>query len=390
MVRSYCNIEKLCYVPGIDCCNCLTFRFDKQAKKLWKVQNNGCYDIDQYSKSHKIRRPQDLLMEYKRLQRAVTLLFCIIAFGTIGYYTVEHMSVFEAFYMTLITISTVGFSEIKPLTVYGRVITIFIISGGVTLGAYTIGMLLRMFIEGELKKSFGRRKLEKQISALEGHFIICGYGRIGKVICQELAAESIPFVVIEKDSSKLEELESKKYLYINMDATTEEALIEAGIKNAKGILPAVRSDANNVFITLTAKGLQPNIFVLSRASDEKNEAKLVRAGANRVVSPHLIGGRRMAQVLKRPTVVDFIDIAMMESHLGLMMEEATVGPESSLIGKGLIESQLRKDFSVIIVAIKKLSDKMIFNPMPSEQLEIGDVMVVMGKKEDLQRMTEVL
>lgn len=292
--------------------------------------------------------------------------------------------------MTLITISTVGFSEIKPLTVYGRVITIIIISGGVTLGAYTIGMLLRMFIEGELRKSFGRRKLEKQISALEGHFIICGYGRIGKVICQELAAESIPFVVIEKDSSKLEELESKKYLYINMDATTEEALIEAGIKNAKGILPVVRSDANNVFITLTAKGLQPNIFVLSRASDEKNEAKLVRAGANRVVSPHLIGGRRMAQVLKRPTVVDFIDIAMMESHLGLMMEEATVGPESSLIGKSLIESQLRKDFGVIIVAIKKLSDKMIFNPMPSEQLDVGDVMVVMGKKEDLQRMAEVL
>jgi voltage-gated potassium channel len=159
-------------------------------------------------------------MEYKRLQRAVTLLFCIIAFGTIGYYLVEHMSVFEAFYMTLITISTVGFSEIKPLTVYGRIITIIIISGGVTLGAYTIGMLLRMFIEGEFRKTFGRRKLEKTISALEGHFIICGYGRIGKVICQELAAESIPFVVIEKDRSKLEELESKKYLYINMDATS--------------------------------------------------------------------------------------------------------------------------------------------------------------------------
>ena len=225
---------------------------------------------------------------------------------------------------------------------------------------------------------------------MEGHFIICGFGRIGKVICQELAAESIPFVVIEKDRSKLEELETKKYLHVNMDATSEEALIAAGIKNAKAILPAVRSDANNVFITLTAKGLQPNIFVLSRASDEKNEAKLVRAGANRVVSPHLIGGRRMAQVLKRPTVVDFIDIAMMESHLGLMMEEATVGPESSLIGKSLIDSQLRKDFGVIIVAIKKLSDEMIFNPTPSEQLDVGDVIVVMGKKQDLQRMTEVL
>jgi voltage-gated potassium channel len=175
-----------------------------------------------------------------------------------------------------------------------------------------------------------------------------------------------------------------------MDATSEEALLAAGIENARGIVPAVRSDANNVFITLTAKGLHPQIFVLSRASDEKNEAKLKRAGAQRVVSPHLIGGRRMAQVLKRPTVVDFIDIAMMESHLGLMMEEATIGPNSHLIGKTLIESQLRQDFGVIIVAIKKPTDEMIFNPMPLERLEDGDVIVVMGKKQDLQRMTEVL
>jgi voltage-gated potassium channel len=329
-------------------------------------------------------------MEYKSLQRAVTLLFCIIAFGTFGYYIVEQMTMFEAFYMTLITISTVGFSEIKPLTLYGRIITIIIISGGVTLGAYTIGMLLRMFIEGELRKSFGRRKLEKQISALKGHYIICGYGRIGKVICQDLYAENIPFVVIEKDRSKIEALEDQGYLYIHMDATSEEALMAAGIKNARGIVPAVRSDANNVFITLTAKGLQPEIFVLSRASDEKNEAKIKRAGAQRVVSPHLIGGRRMAQVLKRPTVVDFIDIAMMESHLGLMMEEAKIGPNSHLIGKTLIESQLRQDFGVIIVAIKKPTDEMIFNPIPLERLEVGDVIVVMGKKEDLRRMTEVL
>ncbi len=329
-------------------------------------------------------------MEYNRLQRALALLFCTIAFGTIGYTVIEQMSVFDAFYMTLITISTVGFREVKPLTVYGRIITIIIISGGVTIGAYTLGMLLRMFIEGELRKSFGRRKLEKQISALKGHFIICGYGRIGKVICQELQAENIPFVVIEEDRSKSEELEDQGYLYINMDATSEEALVAAGIKNARGIVPAVRSDANNVFITLTAKGLKPEIFVLSRASDEKNEAKLLRAGAHRVVSPHLIGGRRMAQVLKRPTVVDFIDIATMKSHLGLMMEEALVGPESSLIGKTIIDSQLRKDFGVIIVAIKKPTNEMIFNPMPLERLEAGDVIVVMGKKEDLKRMTEVL
>jgi voltage-gated potassium channel len=329
-------------------------------------------------------------MEYKNLRIALTLLISMLAFGTLGYFFVENMPFFDAFYMTIITISTVGFNELKPLSPYGRIITIIIISGGITIGAYTLGTLLKMFIEGELKKSIGRRKMEKQISLLKNHFIICGYGRIGKVICRELHAENIPFVVIEISASKSEKLEQKGFLYINMDATTEEALVKAGIMNAKGIVTAVRSDANNVFITLTAKNLQPEIFVLSRASDEKNETKLMKAGAHRVVSPHLIGGRRMAQVLKRPTVVDFIDIAMMNSHLGLMMEEAIVGARSNLIDKNLIDSQLRQDFGVIIVAIKKPTGEMIFNPMPSERLEADDVIVVIGKKEDLARMSEVL
>ena len=329
-------------------------------------------------------------MKSNRLLTALILLLLTLAFGTIGYYTVEEMSLFEAFYMTVITISTVGFSELIPLSVYGRIITILIISTGITIGAYTIGMLLRMFVEGELSKTFGRRKLEKNISALKGHFIICGFGRIGTIICEELSSENIPFVVIEEDPGKNEQLENEHYLYINMDATSEEALQKAGIINAKGIVTAVGSDANNVFITLTAKGLRPDIFVLARASDVKNEAKLVKAGASRVVSPYLLGGRRMAEVLKRPTVVDFIDIAMANNHLGLMMEEALIGSDSNLIGKNLIDSHLRQDYGVIIVAIKRSSGEMVFNPMPSETIGSGDVIVVIGKKEDLGRMREIL
>jgi voltage-gated potassium channel len=175
-----------------------------------------------------------------------------------------------------------------------------------------------------------------------------------------------------------------------MDATSEEALLSAGIMKAKGIATALRSDANNVFITLTAKGLRPDIYILARASHENNEDKLSRAGASRVVSPHLIGGKRMAQVLKRPTVVDFIDIATMGSSLGLMMEEAMIGKNSDLINKNLIDSNLRKDFGVIIVAIKKMAGNMIFNPTPSETLESGDVIVVIGKKEDLKRMNAIM
>jgi voltage-gated potassium channel len=300
------------------------------------------------------------------------------------------MPAFDAFYMTIITISTVGFSEIKPLSQIGRIITIIVIVSGISILTYTLGQVVKIFIEGELRSILGRRKLEKQISELNDHYIICGYGRIGTIISHELSDENISFVVIEKDSAKNEQLEKNNFLYLNMDATSEEALIKAGIKKARGIVTAVRSDANNVFITLTAKGLQSDVFILARASDVKNESKLLKAGASRVVCPFLMGGRRMAQVLKKPTVVDFIDTTMMNSQLGLKMEEAVIGPTSNLIGKTLIDSQIRQEFGVIIVAIKKPSNEMIFNPIPTEILEAGDVIVVIGKKEDLKRMNAVL
>lgn len=330
------------------------------------------------------------MMDTKKLRYSFLMLTGIIALGTCGYYFVEQMSLFEAFYMTIITLSTVGFSEVIPLSPAGRTITIIIIFLGISVGAYTVGVLVRALVEGELVQIFGRRKVQKQVSELKNHFIICGFGRIGRIVCNELAADRIDFVVIEQEPSVIEQIEARKYLYLEMDATTEEALIQAGIMSAKGIVTAVNSDANNVFITMNAKSLRPGIFVLARASEEKNEAKLLRAGANRVVSPYLIGGRRIAQMLKRPTVVDFIDIAMMGSHLGLMMEEAKIGDNSSLIGKNLIDSHLRKDYGVIIVAIKKQSGDMVFNPMPSETLEAGDVIVLIGKKEDLKRMNAVL
>lgn len=326
----------------------------------------------------------------RKLRISIVLLICTLAFNTSGLMVVERMTFFDAFYMTIITISTVGFGEIKPLSIAGRVVTILTISTGITIGAYTIGLLLRMFIEGELGKIFGRRKLEKNISALKEHFIICGCGRIGSIICQELQSEQIPFVVIEADPGKNEELEKEGYLYINRDASSEETLLKAHIKSARGLVTAVGSDADNVFIALTAKGLRPDIFILSRASDVKNEAKLIKAGASRVVSPYLHGGRRMAQVLKRPTVVDFIDIAMANRHLGLLMEEARLGPQSPLVGKTLVESNLRRDYGVIIVAIKKASDRMIFNPLPGEKLDADDVIVAIGKQPDLERMREVL
>jgi voltage-gated potassium channel len=325
-----------------------------------------------------------------KFRYSILLLTGIIAFGTFGYSIFEDMPLFDAFYMTIITISTVGFSEIRPLTVVGRSITLVVIVLGISAGTYTIGVIVRWFVEGELRKIFGRRKLQKKMADLKNHFIVCGFGRIGRIICQELYEENIDFVVIEQNASVIEDFAAEKYLFLEMDATSEEALVAAGIMKAKGLVTAVNSDANNVFITLTAKGLRPDIFVLARASEEKNEAKLEKAGATKVVSPYMIGARRMAHVLKRPTVVDFIDIATKGNHLGLIMEEALIDSKSRFVGKNLIDSRLRQEFGVIIVAIKKLSGEMIFNPMPLETLEAGDVIVLIGKKDDLIRMNEVL
>jgi voltage-gated potassium channel len=329
-------------------------------------------------------------MDFKKLWRSLLMLMGIILFGTVSYVIVENMSLFESLYMTIITISTVGFSEIRPLSPLGRMITLIVIIMGISVGTYTIGSIVRVFVESELRTFFGRRMLEKRISTLKGHYIICGFGRIGQIICEELSGDNIAFIVIEQNEEAIKQLELFKYVYLNMDATSEEALKKAGIMTAKGIVTAVSSDADNVFIALTAKGIRPDIYILSRASEEKNEPKLIRAGATRVMSPYMIGARRMAQLLKRPTVVDFIDIATMGNSLGLMMEEAEVKPHSSLVGKNLIDSHLRRDFGIIIVAIKKTSGEMIFNPMPLEKLEAGDVIVVLGKTESLKQMNDVI
>jgi len=329
-------------------------------------------------------------MDYKKLYFNLTLLLFVLSFGTFSYHQIEKMPFFEAFYMTIITISTVGFKEVEPLSPYGRIITIIIICAGITIGAHTAGMMMRMLVEGELKKSFGRIKMEKQLAKLRNHYIICGFGRIGGLICKELHAMNIRFVVIENDPLVIEKLEEENFLYLPLDSTSEETLIKAGIMDAKGLVTAVTNDADNVFIILTAKGLRPDIFVLSRSSDVKNEGKLIRAGASRVVSPYLIGGRRMAQILIKPTVIDFIDIAMMNNNLDLVMEEAKIGAESKLVGKNLIESNLRQDYGVIIIAIKKKIGGMVFNPMPTERFDAEDIIIVLGKNEDMAKMNQVL
>jgi len=327
-------------------------------------------------------------MDFIKLKLSLFLLVAIIVFGTSGYIVVEGMSPFDAFYMTIITISSVGFMEVQPLSDLGRGITIVIIVMGISLMTFTLGQVARIFVEGELRKVLGRRKLEKQVAELQNHYIICGYGRIGQIIVKELTATKNPLVVIEQDPASIEVLEAEGILYLNMDATSDEALTAAGLDRARGLVTAVSSDADNVFIALSAKGMRPDIFILARASDVKNESKLLRAGATRVVCPYQMGGRRMAEILHKPTVVDFLDQTMMHTELGLQMEEAVVAKDSPITGKTLITSNLRQEFGVIIVAIKRITGEMVFNPGPGETFNAGDVIVAIGKKTELQRMSK--
>ena len=315
----------------------------------------------------------------------------VLLFGISGFHFIEGMTLFDSLYMTVITISTVGFQEIKPLSTYGRIFTMILISTGIMIGAYTIGMVIRMFIEGEISKTFGRRKVERMIASLKDHYIICGYGRIGKLIARELHDAGYDFVVVENDPGAIEFLQKDGFLFIDMDATFEDTLISAGINQARGIVTALRSDADNVFITLTARGIRPDIYILSRAYEESSVVKLKRAGATRVDLPYKMGGKRMAQALIRPAVGDFIDLAIMDmdKEMGLGMEQVPVKPGSGLIGKNLVESNIRRDYGVIIVAIKKHGGRMIFNPAPGEVLEENDMLVVLGQKNDLIRMNRV-
>lgn len=344
------------------------------------------------------RKDQSMLKKRNRvkhsaLQRVALMLplfFGTFAFSTLGLHFTDGLPFFEAFYMTVITVSTVGFGEIQTLSTHGRIVVMFTILFGMTFVAYTISFFIRLAIEGELSKSLGRRRLDKTINAMKNHFIICGYGRIGRLIARELRENGIPYVVIENAPQLAETIAAEDECHLAMDATTEEALLAAGIMRARGLVTAVQSDSDNVFITLTARSLNTEIFILARGSDERNESKLRRAGASRVALPYQIGGKRMAQMLVRPTVVDFLDVAMMDSDLGLQMEELRVSGGSFADGKNLIESNIRRLYGVIIVAVKKQEGGMIFNPSAEERLEENDILVVLGKRDDLTRLEKKL
>ncbi len=319
----------------------------------------------------------------KKLRFSLVTLVILMGGGTWGYVLIEGWTPFEALYMTTITLATVGYSEVHNLSYRGQIFTILLILFGVGTIAYTVSSMIQFMVEGQLHQVLGKKKLQKKINRLHDHYIICGYGRIGRMISREFAARPLPFIVVENDPDRIPRLIEDKHLFIQGDATRDEVLKKAGISSAKGLITAVTMDAENVFIVLTARGINPDLFILARASEEGAEVKLMRAGASKVISPYTIGANRMAQAILRPSVVDFIDIATGHTNIELQMEEIPVSPESSLAGKDLHQSGIRKELGLIIVGIKR-GEQMIFNPEADTIIEAGHTLIALGEYPEIK------
>ena len=318
------------------------------------------------------------------------MLGMVLMIGTMGYMIIERWQFLDALYMTVITITTVGFREIRAVSEPGRIFTIILIFLGMGIMAYTLGIVAQFMVEGEIRSILGRRKLGSRIKSLKKHYIICGYGRIGRIIAQELKSNGRPILVIDSDSESQSALDEHDVPYIIDDATSEDVLIKAGIERARGLVAVVLSDADNLFITMTARGLKPDLFILARADEERAQKKLLRAGADKVVLPYLMGGRKMAQTILRPAVADFLDLMIHDKDIELNMEELQVKEVSTLNGITLVDSGIRQKMNVIIVAIRKKDREMIFNPSSGALIEAGDTLIALGQGSELDRLALIL
>ena len=326
-------------------------------------------------------------MSYRhRIELALIILAVVLLAGTAGFHVIERWSWFDGFYMTLTTMTALGYGEVRPLTHAGRIFNSFLIVCSVTAAGFAIATVSQALLEFEFGKTLGRRRMERELSKLSGHYIICGAGRVGRTVARQLRARDQAVVIIEKDPIRARWAEEEKIPVVIGNASTEDNLRKAHIDTAQGFVSAVSSDAENIYIVLTARGLRPDLKILARASEEEATSKLLRAGASEVLSPYHFIGHRMAQLLLRPNVLDFVDAAFGRERLDFEIGEVIISGTSNLVGKKLGESEIPRQAGVIVLALRNSEGKMIFNPPPESVIRADDCLIVIGGDEQLRRL----
>ena len=323
------------------------------------------------------------MRKFRNLRIIAGALLLVMAVGTAGFHYIEGWSWFDGFYMVITTLTTIGYQETHPLSHLGRIFNVGIILCGVSLVFLAIGELTQALLEFELQHFFGRRRMERDISRLTDHYIICGAGRVGRSAARELARRPAPFVILENSEPKAQKFSSEGWLMLIGDATQEQALREARIEHARGLVAATTTDATNLYIVLTARSLNPKLRIIARASEDMAEKHLLSAGADSVVSPYIFAGQRIAHSFLRPHVVSFLDTAT--THLGMDLEigQVAITAASPFAGQTVESSRIRQDRGVIVLAIKRQSG-MRFNPVPDDRIEAGDFLIAMGEPQQIR------
>jgi voltage-gated potassium channel len=323
----------------------------------------------------------------KRLLYLLIALLFALVFGTVGYMLVEGWSIGDSLYMTVMTITTVGYGAPQTLSTAGRNFTIFFMLVGVSATGFALSSAVQALVQSEIVAAFGERRRHREMSKLSNHFIICGAGRVGSRIIKEMQRAGIPFVAIEKDAQKVAALVERGAHVLIRDATLDETLREAGITRARGMAACLPDDADNLYLVLTARDMNRELYIVARAVQEEAEPKLIRAGASRVVAPIIISSHRMAQALIKPAVADFMDSITAE-NLDLGFEQVEVAHDSVYAGHKLRFTNIRSELDIVIVAIRKHAGEMIFNPAGDAHVEAGDLLIAIGRAESLATLTE--
>lgn len=316
-----------------------------------------------------------------RIGIATGLMIVIFTMGTIGYHIIEDMSFFDGLYMTFITISTIGFRELGELSVEGRVLTMVLFVMGIGVISYIASQTTQLLFESEL---FLRRAMSKELEKMNQHYVICGYGRIGHRIAEVLQDAELPIVIVEHKESSIERIQNDKQLYVKGDAQDENTLREAGIERAKALICALSSDQDNVFTTLLARDINPDLFILVRANEKKNRKRILRAGADKVISPYDIGAERMANVILRPNVEQFIETMTRDDKQDHTFDEVLISEGSPLAEKSLAEINVRNKYEVLIIAILPENGRIQFNPKSTDTIHTGDSLILLGDLKKIQ------